>query len=138
LKFITRNNNNNFNTNLINSICSTTLENLTENQLTVITETLTAFDEILRATTVMLWETNMSKTRHSEASQKLKAKLEADRIASATVATSVAIDKAIPNIEENTTINDTMQLRIANLEKHLLQQTQTNKEILHHLKLRSN
>jgi hypothetical protein len=80
----------------------------------------------------------MSEICHSEASQKLKAKLEAYQIASATPATSVAKDKAIANIEENTSTNNTMQLRIANLEKQLLQQTQNNKEIIHHLKLTSN
>jgi hypothetical protein len=137
-KIITRNKDNNFNTNRINSIDLTELQNLMENQLTVVRETLTTFDEILKATTITLWGTNISKIRHSEALQKLKAKLEADRIASATIATSMAIDKAIANIEENTSTNNVTQLRIANLEKQLLQQTQTNKEILHHLKLRSN
>ncbi|MFN9979933.1 MAG: hypothetical protein ACK53Y_08480, partial [bacterium] len=136
-KIITRNKNNNFNTNRINSIDLTESQNLTENQLTVVRETLTTFDEILKATTITLWGTNISKICHSEASQKFKAKLEANRIASATIATSMAIDKAIANIEENTSTNNVTQLRIPNLEKQLLQQTQTNKEILHHLKLRS-
>jgi hypothetical protein len=120
-KIITRNKNNNFNTNRINSIDLTELQNLTENQLTVVRETLTTLYEILKATTITLWGTSISKIRHSEASQKLKAKLEADRIASATIATSMAIDKAIANIEENTSTNNVTQLRIANLEKQLLQ-----------------
>ncbi|MFN9983503.1 MAG: hypothetical protein ACK53Y_26490, partial [bacterium] len=74
------------------------------------------------------------KTWLLEASQKLNAKLEADRTSSTTIATSLAINKAMANMTQNNMANDATQLRISILEKQLQQQSQTSKEILNHLK----
>ncbi len=84
----------------------------------------------------MLWNNNRAKIRHSEASQKLKAKLEAEQTTSATVSTALAINKALNNIENYNIQDKATQIRISNLEKHLIQQNQTNREILNHLKIR--
>jgi hypothetical protein len=80
----------------------------------------------------------MKKILQTEALKKLKTKMEADRISSDTVATSIAINKALANIEYNNTLKNATQIRISNLEKLLLQQTQTNKKILNQIKNRKN
>jgi len=106
------------------------LEQAEENNLIIINETLTAFDEILRATTISLWDANQQKTHLLEASQKLNAKLEADQTSSTMVATLLAINKAMANMALNNMANDATQLRISILEIQLQQQSQTSKEIL--------
>jgi hypothetical protein len=53
---------------------------------------------------------------------------------SATISTALAINTALSNLNTNNTQEQATQLRISNLEKQILQQTQTNKEILNHLK----
>ena len=135
-KIITKNTNNAYNEQLINSIDLSHFDNVSESQLQLITKTLRSFDEILQTTTTMLWNYNRAKIRHSEASQKLKAKLEAEQTTSATVSTALAINKALNNIENDNIRDKTTQIRISNIEKHLIQQNQTNREILNHLKIR--
>jgi len=97
-------------------------------------ETLLAFDSILKATMVQLWEINSQQMRELDAAQKLKAKLETNRITSATTATAKAINKAVSQINEDNTIAQINHLRISNLEKQLLHQKQTSQEILKHIK----
>jgi hypothetical protein len=133
-KIITKNPNNTYNTQLINSLDVNYINNLIENQCQLISETLQSFHQILKATSITLWEFNHTKICHSEASQKLRAKLEAEKTTSATVATALAINKAVANIDHGNIRDKTTQSRISNPEKHLMQQTQTNKKILNHLK----
>jgi len=133
-KIITKNPNNTYNTQLINSLDASYINNLTDNQCQLISETLQSFHQILKATSITLWEFNCTKIHHSEASQKLKAKLEAEKTASATVATALAINKAVANIDHWNIRDKATQIRISNLEKHLMQQTQKKKEILNQLK----
>jgi hypothetical protein len=45
------------------------LNQLNKNQQTIITETLTNFEEILKATSIHLWESNLQKTQLQEATQ---------------------------------------------------------------------
>ncbi len=135
-KILTKNNGDKYNLELVDSMDLTFLDNLEENNLIIVNETLTTFDTILCATMILLWDTNQKKIRLAEAAQKLNAKLEAERNTSATVATSLAINKARANMAQNNTTNDATQLRIAILEKQLLQQSQTSKEILNQLKNR--
>jgi hypothetical protein len=133
-KIITKNINHSFNEQLLDSINLNIVDELSEIQTHLVTETLKAFDQILIACTISLWELNRHNARHSEATQLLKAKMDAEKTSSATVATALALNKALGNIETNNTQEKATQLRISNLEKHLIQQTQTNKEILNHLK----
>ena len=133
-KILTKNNGDTYNTNLLDSIDLDFLECTNENNLIIINETLTAFDNILQAATTLLWEDNQKKSRLAEASQKLNAKLEAERTSSATAATSLAINKAMANMVQNNITNDATQLRISILEKQIQQQNQTSKEILNQLK----
>jgi len=77
---------------------------------------------------ILLWDTNLIKICQTEASQKMKAKLELTKISSVTLNTSIAINKAIANLEYNNTLNDNTQLRISILNRQLLQQNQTSKD----------
>jgi hypothetical protein len=74
-KILTKNNGDTYNTTLIDSIDLNFLEHTNENNLIIINETLTAFDNIIRATTITLWDDNQKKSRLAEASQKLNANL---------------------------------------------------------------
>jgi hypothetical protein len=136
-KILTKNNNDDFNNNIIDSLDIDFVNNATNEQETLIVETLATFDDIIQATTIQLWSEYSKKQKQIEASQKFKAKMEAEKITSATVATSKAINKAIANMNTNTLLQDATQLRIANLEKQLTQQNQTSKEILHHLRIQN-
>ena len=97
------------------------LENQDDNQISLITQTISAFDEILKSTTTLLWDANQKIIWHSEASQKLRAKLEAEKTTSATVATALAINKAVANIDHGNIRDKATQIRNSNLEKHLMQ-----------------
>jgi hypothetical protein len=110
----------------------------TPTQLSILKETITAFHDILKATTIDLWEYNLTIQREIEASQKLKTKMDAERISSATVATANSINKAIETIDLTNNTNETTHLRLLNLEKRLIQQNQTSNEILNHLKKQKN
>ncbi len=85
----------------LESIEVNVLQNLDPKQTALITNTLCSFDQILKATTIDLWQANYSRIRQIEASQKLRANLENKKIASATTLTARAIDKAIEHVNEN-------------------------------------
>ncbi|MFN9982694.1 MAG: hypothetical protein ACK53Y_22385, partial [bacterium] len=133
-KIITKNSDNTFNIQLLNSLDTNAIDTLSENQIHLITETLKSFDQILRTSTISVWDSNRTKIRHSEASQILKAKMDSQKTTSATISTALAINTALSNLNTNNTQEQATQLRISNLEKQILQQTQTNKEILNHLR----
>jgi hypothetical protein len=131
---ITKQKDTNHNIQLLESISLNFLQNQDVTQMSFIMETLLAFDSILKATMVQLWEINSQQMRELDAAQKLKAKLETNRITSATTATAKAINKAVSQINEDNTIAQINHLRISNLEKQLLHQKQTSQEILKHIK----
>jgi hypothetical protein len=134
VNIFTKYNNTTINMNIINDIDLHQLENLKQNHITVIMETLSSFDSILRATTITLWDSYSLKIRQTEASIKFKAKMDASRTQSATAATAKSIEKAVQSISSDNTCNQITQLRISNIEKQLTQQKQTANEILNHLK----
>jgi hypothetical protein len=139
-KIITENHDNIYNQSILTSIDELYLEfsGATFEQLGILKETIKAFNHILRATTIELWETNLQNLRQIEASQNLQIKMDTERISSATVATAKSINKAIETINSTNDINETTHLRILNLEKRLIQQNQTSNEILNHLKKQKN
>jgi len=61
-KILTKNSGDKYNSELIDSMDITFLDNVEENNLIIINETLTAFVEILQATTILLWDTNQRKS----------------------------------------------------------------------------
>jgi len=133
-KIITKNTNNTFNTQLLNSLDLNAIDTFSEIQIYLITETLKSFDQILKTSIISVWESNRTKIRHSEASQILKAKMDSQKTTSATISTALAINMAMSNLNTNNTQEQATQLRISNLEKKILQQTETNKEILNVLR----
>jgi len=64
--------------------------------------------------------------------------MDSEPIASATVATSRAIQNALEATEENTSQNQINQLRFQKLEKQLLHQKQISNEIINHIKKQKN
>jgi len=134
VNIITKYNNKTINMNIINDIDLHQLENLKQNHITVIMETPSSFDSILRATTITLWDSYSLKIRQTEASIKFKAKMDASRTQSATAATAKSIKKAVQSISSDSTCNQITQLRISNIEKKTHTTKQTANEILNHLK----
>jgi hypothetical protein len=124
--------------NIIDSVNLNSLENANEKRLNIISECLYSFEQILYTTTTELWEANLQKIRESEASRKLQAQMEANKITSATELTAKAIDKAVANINTNNDINQNNQHRILILEKQAAHQKQLALEILNRLKSQKN
>ncbi len=116
-KLITNNNDITYNQTIINQIDLDSLEDPSPEQYKIISETLSSFHSILYATTIELWEHTLQKSRFSEASAKLKAQMDAERITSATTATAQAITTAVENIQGDNQLDQATQLRIGNLEK---------------------
>jgi len=135
-KIITKNTDDIYNQSVLTTIDMIHLNLAAHNaeQLHILTETISAFDNILRATTVELWEANLQNQRLNEAAQILKAKLDTDKIESATAATTRAIEKATEITNAATQNYHTTNLRIANIERQLSHQKQTANEILNHIK----
>jgi hypothetical protein len=100
-KIITKNNDEDFNLNILDSKDLSFLNTPNQKHITLISESLTSFGSIVKATTIQLWHTNLQRNRETEASQKLTAKLTSERVLSATVATAKAISNAVNNIEES-------------------------------------
>ena len=84
------------------------------------------------------WSINLQKNRELEASQKLQAKMEADRFSSATANTAKAIDKAVDKINEDNNLSKNNQLRLQNLEKQAAHHKQLALEILNRIKSQKN
>jgi len=124
-KIVTKRNDDNFNLAILNQIDLSFLEDPSPEQFKVISETLTSFNIILYATTIELWDFTIQKSRISEASAKLKAQMESERVASATKATAQAINNAVDQIRTNNNMDQTTQLRIHNLEKLIKQHEDT-------------
>jgi tellurite resistance protein len=99
-----------------------------------ISETLTSFDQILKFTTIEVWEYYTEKTKQAIAAQNLKAKMKSKEITNATAATSFAIAKATDNINIENTQHLTSILRISNLEKSVKNQEQKSNQIINALK----
>jgi hypothetical protein len=100
-KIITKNDDDLQNQKILTSIDQLYLEfsEPTTTQLGILKETIAAFHDILRATTIELWENNLLIQREIEASQKLKTKMDTEHISSATIATAKSINKAIETID---------------------------------------
>ena len=111
-KIITKNHDDTRNQEILTSIDQLYLEfsHPTTTQLSILKETIITFHEILKATTIDLWEYNLTIKRELEASQKLKIKMDKERISSTTVATAKSINKAIETIDITNHTNETTQL----------------------------
>jgi hypothetical protein len=95
---------------------------------------LADIDQILKFTTIEVWEYYTEKTKQAIAAQNLKAKMKSKEITNATAATSFAIAKATDNINIENTQHLTSILRISNLEKSVKNQEQKSNQIINALK----
>jgi len=96
---------------------------------TFVKETLLNFDQILRITTIYLWEHDKLLIRQNLAADKLNTKMKAAAIVTATESTALAITKATNNIQKEHELNLSTGLRLSNLEKSLKRQEQLTNEI---------
>ena len=94
-----------------------------------IAETLTCFDDILRNTTVNLWNHQKEEDKQTTAAQNLKAKMKSLETTSATAATAFAIAKATENEISMNSQQLAASLRLSNLEKLTRKQEQKFNEI---------
>ena len=101
-------------------------------------ETLIQFDQILRMTTVTLWNYHKEKMKESQAANNIKAKMDAFRTSKATEATAEAIAKATASFSDTQTQNLQTKLRVSNLEKSFLKQEQKTNELLNIIKNNNN
>ncbi len=89
-----------------------------------LSETLISFDQILKMTTIHVWDFQKEKNKHTMAAQNLRAKMSSLQMINATEATAHAIAKATENINITNTKDLTSNLRLSNLEKQVRKQDQ--------------
>jgi tellurite resistance protein len=99
-----------------------------------IVETLTSFDQIMKATTIEIWSHYKDRVKQITAAQNLKARMRSKETSDITAATSLAIAKATEDINSTNTQHLTSILRINNLEKSTRAQQQKTNEIINALK----
>ncbi len=106
-----------------------------KDEFTFISETLINFDQILRATTIDLWQFHTEKARQNSAATNLKSKMAAIAIQSATESTALAIARATEAWQETKTTNAQTNLRISNLERSIRRHEQKTNELNNNIKL---
>jgi hypothetical protein len=108
------------------------MENQKDYILTI--EILRNFDQILKLTTIDIWQQHKKTAKQTAAAIKLQAKMKSMEVLNATTATAQAIAKATDSINYNQILNANANLRIANLEKSLHKQEQKSNTIINQLK----
>ncbi len=96
---------------------------------TFISEILINFDQIIKATTLELWQRHTENTKKTIAAINMKSRMQSHATIKATTATAMAIAKATSNMDYNHSFNTSANLRIANVEKSLIRQEQKTNEI---------
>jgi hypothetical protein len=102
---------------LISSLKLSEINRNDELQNIIIKETLINFDQILRLSTIYIWETHTEKLKLSEAATNLKSKILAIETTNASETTALAIQRATENINNTNQLNLNTNLRLSNLEK---------------------
>ncbi len=97
---------------------------------TFVRETLLNFDQILRFTTIHVWEHYENLAKQETAGNNLLIKMKTAETLTATEATGFAIAKATSNIQKDNESSLSSNLRIDNLERSLKRQEQQTNEIL--------
>jgi len=100
-----------------------------ELHLQFVWETLIQFDQILRCTTIDLWQQYEEKSKQSIAAFNITAKMAAIRTENATTSTAIAISKATETFNDAQTVSCETQLRLNNLEKNFHRQEQKTNEL---------
>jgi hypothetical protein len=105
---------------------------------TFVKETLLNFDQIIRFTTIYVWEHHKNLARQDTAGNNLKIKMKSAATNAATEATAFAIAKATSNIQIEQDISLSTSLRLSNLEKSLKRQEQKTNEVYNNAKRSKN
>jgi len=101
-------------------------------------ESLMQFDQIIKITTIDIWNHYKHKTKQINAGDNLKAKMAALETTDATIATVQAIARATNKFEETQHQNLHTQLRLSNVEKSLSRHEQKTNEIYNTLYKKNN
>jgi hypothetical protein len=123
---------------LADSLDLTDFNESNETEYKLALETLIHFDQILITTMLDIWLYHQDKAIQMSAAHKLKAKMTAMEIITATKATSTAINKAADNLNSINTKNLYTDLRIANLEASLKRNEQKTNEMANIIKNKRN
>jgi len=120
--------------NLFHSMSLSDIDMTNERQKSFIFETLIQFDQILKISTIDIWQSYKNKLRQQTAALKLEAKMCAGEAINASAATALAITKATEAAESMNSQNLQNTLRLSNLEKALKRQEQKTNEVSNALK----
>jgi hypothetical protein len=93
-------------------------------------ETLLQFDQILKITTIELWQAYTYKVKQLNAANNLKAKMTALQVIEASAATAEAFTRATSLVDENHEQDLQTKLRLSNLENILKQNEQKTNELV--------
>jgi hypothetical protein len=121
-------------TKLLESLKLSDINSETQYDYTFTTEILRNFDQILKHTTIGIWQHHKETSKQITAAINLKAKMKSMEILDATTATAQAIAKATDSINYNQALSANANLRIANLEKSLQKQEQKSNTIINQIK----
>jgi hypothetical protein len=100
----------------------------------IASETLFSFDQIMRVTTIDLWQSHIEKAKLASAAINLKSKMTAIATHNATESTALAIARATETFQESQTTNAQATLRLTNLEKSIRRQEQKTNEVTNIIK----
>jgi hypothetical protein len=101
-------------------------------------ETLLNFDQIIRFTTIYVWEHHKNLVRQDTAGNNLKIKMKSAATTTATEATAFAIAKATSNIQKEQDLSLSASLRLSKLKKSLKRQEQKTNEVYNNAKRSKN
>jgi len=113
----------------INSISLLDLDLHDRSEHEFLSETLTAFAQVMDNTIVHLWQHEKESNKKTKAALNLQAKMESRETMDATAATALAIAKATKHLNDSKESELHNNLRITNLEKSLRRQEQRNNEV---------
>jgi hypothetical protein len=116
-------------TTLLDSLNITDIDFTDELHNIFVRETLIHFDQILRITTIGIWDFHKAQIKKDTAAINLTAKMKAAEIKAATESTNQAIAKATESIQGEQAFTLSSNLRLSNIEKSLKRQEQHTNEL---------
>ena len=116
-------------TTLLDSLNITDIDFTDELHNIFVRETLIHFDQILRITTIGIWDFHKAQIKKDTAAINLTAKMKAAEIKTATESTNQAIVKATESIQGEKAFTLSSNLRLSNIEKSLKRQERHTNEL---------
>jgi hypothetical protein len=108
-----------------------------DKQKSFIFETLIQFDQILKITTIDVWQPYTNKLKQQTAASKLEARMNTAEAITASASTALAITKATETAEELSVQSQQATLHLSNLERALKRKEQKTNEVSKAMKLRA-